>query len=37
VTKTYVLADVVVKAGYFLLAAGSLLFVAMLLLTTIHP
>ena len=36
-TENYVLADVVVKTAYFSLAAGALLFVVMLLLTTIHP
>lgn len=33
----YVLADVVVKTAYSSLVAGAFLFVAMLLVTTIHP
>jgi hypothetical protein len=37
VTKDYVLADVIVKTAYFSLAATVLVFVSMLLLTTIHP
>jgi len=36
-TKSYVPADVIVKTAYFSLAAGALLFVSLLLLTTIHP
>ena len=36
-TKDYVLADVMVKTAYFSLAATVLLFVSLLLLTTIHP
>jgi hypothetical protein len=37
VTKNYVLADVMVKAAYFSLAAVAFVFVSMLFLTTIHP
>jgi hypothetical protein len=37
VTKSYVVYDVVVKTGYFSLAAAALLFVAMILLTGLHP
>ena len=36
-TKDYVLADVIVKTGYFSLAATVFVFVSLLLLTTIHP
>ena len=35
--KNYRLADVIVNTGYFALTAGALLFVSILLLTTIHP
>jgi hypothetical protein len=35
--KAYVVSDVAGKAGYFLFACAALTFVAMLLLTTIHP
>jgi hypothetical protein len=33
----YVLSDVVTKAAYFCLAAAAFVFVAMLLLTGLHP
>jgi hypothetical protein len=36
-TKNYVLADVILKASYFSVAALAFVFVSMLLLTTIHP
>ena len=36
-TKDYVLADVIVKTAYFSLAATVLVFLSLLLLTTIHP
>ena len=36
-TTGYVLADVATKVVYFSLAAAALIFVSLLLLTTIHP
>ncbi len=36
-TKSRTVADVVVEAAYFFLAVGAVMFVALLLLTTIHP
>jgi hypothetical protein len=36
-TKSRTVADVVVEAAYFSLAAGAVMFVGLLLLTTIHP
>lgn len=36
-TTGYVRADVVAKVAYFSLAAAALLFVSMLVLTTLHP
>jgi hypothetical protein len=36
-TKSHALANVIVEAAYFSLAAGALLFISLLLLTTIHP
>jgi hypothetical protein len=35
--KSSILADVIMKTAYFSLSAGALLFVLLLLLTTIHP
>ena len=35
--KSRTVADVVVEAAYFCLAAGAAMFVGLLLLTTIHP
>jgi hypothetical protein len=35
--ESYSLADVLVKTAYFSLSAGALLFVLLLVLTTIHP
>jgi hypothetical protein len=35
--KNHTGADVVVEAAYFSLAAGAVLFVGLLVLTTIHP
>jgi hypothetical protein len=35
--KSYSLADIIVKTAYFSLSAAVLLFVLLLLLTTIHP
>jgi hypothetical protein len=35
--KSSILADVIMKTAYFSLAAGALLFVLLLWLTTIHP
>jgi hypothetical protein len=37
VTEKYVLADVIVKTGYFSVAALALVFFSMLFLTTLHP
>jgi hypothetical protein len=37
VTKSYVSADVILKTAYFSLAAMAVLFVSLLLLTTLHP
>jgi len=37
VTKNYVLADVILKTAYFSVAAMAIVFVSMLLLTTLHP
>jgi hypothetical protein len=36
-TKSRTVANVVVEAAYFSLAAGAVLFVGLLLLTTTHP
>ena len=36
-TKSRAVTNVIVEAAYFSLAAGVVLFVALLLLTTIHP
>jgi len=36
-TKSYVLSDVVMKTAYMSFAAASLVFVLMLLLTSLHP
>jgi hypothetical protein len=33
----YAVSDVAMKAAYICLAAGAFVFVAMLLLTTLHP
>jgi hypothetical protein len=35
--KSRTVANLVVEATYFFLATGAVLFVALLLLTTIHP
>jgi hypothetical protein len=35
--KSHTVADVVVEAAYFSLEAGAVLFVGLLVLTTIHP
>ena len=37
VTKNYVLADVILKTAYVSVAAMAIVFVSMLLLTTLHP
>jgi hypothetical protein len=36
-TKNHVLSDAVTKAAYFSLAAATLVFVSMLVLTGLHP
>jgi hypothetical protein len=36
-TKTYVLSDMVTKATYFCLVAAAFVFIAMLLMTRMHP
>ena len=36
-TKSHAVANVIVDAAYFSLAAGAILFVSLLLFTTIHP
>jgi hypothetical protein len=36
-TKSRAVANLIVEAAYFSLATGAVLFVALLLLTTIHP
>jgi hypothetical protein len=36
-TRDHVLSDVVTKAAYFSLAAATLVFVSILVLTGIHP
>jgi len=36
-TKSRTVGDVIVEAAYFFLAAGAVLFVALLWLTTTHP
>jgi hypothetical protein len=37
VSKSVVLADIVTKASYVFLAVAGLVFVSMLLLTSLHP
>jgi hypothetical protein len=37
VTQSYVMYDVLVKTGYFSLAAAALLFVSTILLSGLHP
>ena len=36
-TKSRAVTNVILEGAYFSLAAGAVLFVALLLLTTIHP
>jgi hypothetical protein len=36
-TKAYVLADVILRVGYYALAASVFVFVAMLVLAGVHP
>jgi hypothetical protein len=36
-TKSHAVANVILEAAYFSLAAGVIVFVSLLLLTTIHP
>jgi len=36
-TKSHAVANVILEATYFSLAAGTILFVSLLLLTTTHP
>jgi hypothetical protein len=37
VKRVYVLSEVIVRFGYYALAASALVFVAMLLLAGVHP
>jgi hypothetical protein len=37
VTRNYVLSDFITKTAYFSLAAAALLFISMLLMTSLHP